>query len=415
MEALVFGYFSLMKNSKKNLKFRFGWGQLGNQETLAYAYLSLINRNPTYRFGSGNGDPLGIFDYGAALPDYPNPELGWETTTTTNIGFDGVFFNNLEMSFEYYRKITDDILQESDLPPSVGNENPPIVNVASVLNDGVELSLAYSGNIGELTYGVSGNLTTVHNEVLEMYDDAPIGGNDDRIEEGFPINYLWGFKVGGLYRSQDEIEEKQEVYDFKNITRQEPGDLWFQDVNGAATEDHPFYSPTSDSVVNDYDRTFIGKTIPGHYYGFSFDLAYKGFDLSAFFQGVGDVQKINGALRSGRSMTGRGNNFLTDVLNRWTTNNRNASIPRAVAEDPAGNNRFSDRWVEDAGYLRFGNLQLGYSVPPQSIFGGNAFQNLRVWIGGTNLFTITNWSGLDPENENSPIPRTYTMGVDVRF
>lgn len=398
-----------------DLKFRVGWGELGNQETQAYAFLSTINLNPTYRYGSGNGDPLGNFSYGAAMLSYANPDLGWETTTTTNIGFDAILMRNIDFSFEYYSKLTDGILQASDLPASVGNEQDPIVNIAEVQNTGIETSLAYRGRAGELTYRIGGNLTTVKNEVLSMYDDAPIGGQQDRIEEGYPINYIWGYKLGGLFQNQQEIDDWQAVYTDGTVSRQEPGDLYFQDVRGNPTEEERFYSETPDSIVNDNDRTYLGKTIPGFYYGLTADFTFKGFDLSMFFQGVGDIQKYNGQLARGMSMAGRGNNMLVDVKNRWTPTNTDTDIPRAVAGNPAKNNRFSDRFVEDAWYLRMGNLQIGYTLPSVLAERAGFYQSLRIWVGGSNLFTITSWSGLDPENESSPIPRVYSLGIDARF
>lgn len=398
-----------------DMKIRLGWGQLGNQETMAYAYLSLINRNPTYAYGSGNGDARGLFGYGAALPTYPNPSVGWETTTTTNIGFDAILFRNIDFSFEYYHKLTDGILQASDLPASVGNESDPIVNIAEVENKGVETSIAYRGRAGEFNYRIGGNLTTVKNEVLTMYDDAPIGGQQDRIEEGYPINFLWGYKVGGLFQNQQEIDDWQAVYEDRTITRQEPGDLWFQDVRGNPTEEERFYSETPDSIVNDNDRTFLGKTIPGFYYGLTFDFSYKGFDMSAFFQGIGDIQKYNNARARGMSMVGLGNNMLVDVEDRWTPSNTDTNIPRAVAGNPANNNRFSDRFVEEAWYLRFGNLQIGYTLPSILAEKAGFYESLRIWVGGSNLFTLTNWKGLDPENESSPLPRIYSLGIDARF
>lgn len=405
-----------------DLKLRFGWGQLGNEQTLAYAFLSLINRNPTYAYGSGNGDARGIFNYGAALPTYPNPNVGWETTTTMNIGFDAILMGNIDFSFEYYSKLTDGILQASNLPASVGNESAPIINIAEVINTGIETSLAYRGRVGDFSYRISGNLTTVKNEVLSMYDDAPIDGTDlegtsikGRIEEGYPINYIWGYQVDGIFQNQEDVDDWQAGYEDRTIGRQEPGDLYFQDVHGAPTETERFYSETPDGIVNDNDRTYLGKTIPGFYYGLTFDLAYKGFDVSAFLQGVGDVQKYNAARARGMAMDGLGNNMLTDVQGRWTTSNTGSDIPRAVAGDPANNNRFSDRFVEEAWYLRFGNFQVGYTLPSILAERAGFYQNLRVWIGGSNLFTITSWTGLDPENEESPLPRIFSVGIDARF
>ncbi len=400
-----------------DLKFRAGWGQLGNQETAAFAYLSLVNRNPTYAFGSTDelGDPEGIFSWGIALPSFPNVDLTWETTETINIGFDATLLDNLDFSAEYYFKTTDGILQNSELPPSVGNQLPPIVNIAEVVNSGFEAQINYRGMIGELGYSVSANLTTVKNEVMEMFNDAPLGGSTDRIEVGYPIHYLWGFKTGGIFDDQAEVDDYQSNTEDNLASKQEPGDIWFLDINSPPDEDNPFYTEGADGVVNDLDRTYLGKTIPGYFYGINLGFDYKGLDLSLFFQGVGDVQKVNGGRQSGESMNGLGNNMLTSVLDRWTPDNKDTDIPRAAAADPARNNRFSDRWVEDAGYLRFANAQLGYTLPTTLGQGLNLFQNARVWVGGSNLFVLTPWTGLDPENDAVPSPRVFSLGIDVRF
>jgi TonB-linked SusC/RagA family outer membrane protein len=400
-----------------DLKIRGGWGQLGNQETAAFAYLSVVSRAPHSGWGStaALANPAGIFSWGAALPTYPNSDLTWEKTSTTNVGLDANLFTALDLSLEYYYKFTDGILQDSELPASVGAASPPIANIAQVKNQGIELSIGYRGNIGDLKYYLNGNLTTVKNEVLKMYNDSPLGGETGRIEVGYPINYLWGYQMGGVFKDQAAVDEYQAVTDDITVARQEPGDIWFKDVNGAPDETHQFYTEGADSTVNLYDRTYIGKIIPGFFYGFSINLEYKGIDFSAFFQGVGDVQAINGGRQSGEAMVGLGNNMLATVKDRWTTTNTGAEIPRAVAADPAGNTRFSDRWIENAGFLRFANLQLGYTIPGNIASRLGVFQNLRVWVGGSNLFIITPWTGLDPENDAIPTPRVMNMGVDVRF
>jgi TonB-dependent starch-binding outer membrane protein SusC len=400
-----------------DMKLRAGWGKLGNQETAAFAYLSLVSRDPTYAFGSTRqlGDPEGIFSWGVALPSYPNADLTWESTETTNIGIDATLFENFDVSAEYYYKNTDGILQNSQLPTSVGNQNPPIVNIAQVVNKGFEFSGNYRASVGKLNLSVSGNLTTVDNEVVKMFNDAPLGDNLNRIEVGYPIYYLWGYKTDGIFKNQDEVNAYKAATTDKLASKQEPGDIRFKDVNGPPGEDKSFYTVGPDGLVNDYDRTYLGKTIPGYFYGINLYLEYSGFDIAAFFQGVGDVQQVNFGRLNGESMNGLGNNMLSTVIDRWTPSNVNADIPRAVAADPARNNRFSDRWVEDAGYLRFANLQIGYSLPTAMGSRLNLFRNARIWIGGSNLFIITPWSGLDPENDAVPTPRIFNLGIDVRF
>ncbi len=411
-----------------DLKIRAGWGQLGNQETRAYAFLSTVNTAPHYAFGSGMGDPIGDMDFGVRLPDFPTRDLSWETATTTNFGFDGIFFNNrLTATVEYYDRITEDILQQVSFPASVGNENNPIINVATVQNNGFEFQLGYNGNIGDFQYNFSGNLTTIHNEVLEVWNDQPFGGQGGRIEKGFPMNYLWGFKTGGIYQSQEEVLNWWSTYrDSQADSAQvSAGDFFFQDVHGPPNPDegYDFYSPNPDSVVDLNDRTFIGNTIPGHFYGFSAGANWKGFDFSIFFQGIGDVYKYNGQRAKGTSMSSTGINQWTATLNRWTPSNPNTwdpddklnSLPRAVRGDPGGNNRFSDRFAERNGFMRLKNVTLGYSLPTNVLNQAGFIERVRVYMSGNNVFTMTPWTGNDPENDNLPIPVTWTFGVNATF
>ena len=399
-----------------DLKMRAGWGQLGNQEVDPFQYISVVGQEPTYSYGSGNGDPSGIYGIGVRMLNLPNPTLTWEVATTTNVGFDAVVFNNLSFTAEYFHKITDDILQRGDLPASAGNEQQPWLNIASVRNSGFEFEGQYDGFIGDFQYSIGGNMTFVDNEVLDLYQDQPFGGTDGRIESGFPINYLWGWKVGGIFQSESEVQQYQDTFDDReaNTPLVSPGDMYFQDVHGNPTENDPFYSQTPDSIVNLNDRTFIGSTIPGHYYGINLSGAYKGFDLSLFFQGIGDVQKINGARRQLEGMQSLGNNQLTTVLGRWTPENPSTTMPRAVRADPADNTRFSDRWVEDAGFMRLRNLQLGYTLPG-NVMSTMGMTNARIYLSGTNVFTLTQWSGIDPENDQVPIPRIWSLGVNAAF
>ncbi len=407
---------SFMSNATfiNDLKLRAGWGQMGNQETKAFAYLATLSRAPHTSFGV---DPLnpgyGVFYWGMVSGDFPNPDLTWEKTTTTNFGIDGLLLNSLSFTVEYYYKLTDGLIQESRLPGSVGSQNNPIINVGEVKNSGFEFSAGYHGKAGDFNYNVNANLTTVRNEVLSMYDGAPMGGEwGGRIEEGRPLNSLWGYKVGGIFQNDQEVTDYQATTDDRIASSQHPGDMWFQDINGSPDAYHRFYTPGPDGIINDYDRVYLGKTIPGYYYGFNFSADYKGFDFSCYFMGVGDVQKINNGRAGREGMQSKGVNQLTSVLDRWTPDNPSTSMPRAAATDPANNTRFSDRWIENASYLRLANLQIGYTLPN---FNAKVYEKARIWVGGSNLFTKTSWSGLDPENEALPIPRAFSIGFDASF
>ncbi|MEM7572798.1 MAG: TonB-dependent receptor [Bacteroidota bacterium] len=417
---------SFLRDSRfvDDLKLRVGWGQLGNQETASFAFLSQVSFTPDYAFGSGNGNPIGSLQFGARLPDLPNANLGWETAETFNIGVDGfVLKNKLNFTFEYYDRLTEGIIQPTSLPLSVGNENQPILNVASVRNSGVELSIGYRDRIGKFTYGFSGNLTTVRNRVESLNGGTAFGGENGRVEEGQPLFYIWGYQTGGIFDSDEEAAAYFEQIDDR-ITgnTQMGGDVFFQDVASTVTEEDGTEGVIMepDGIIDAADRVFIGNSIPDHFYGFNFNFGYGNLDLSIFFQGVGGVQRFNFERARGECMCGRGNNNWSTTLDRWTPENTDATLPRAIVSSP-GNLRFSDRFVENAGFLRLKNLQIGYNFPVANM-GVNFIQSLRLYFTGANLFTLTDWTGIDPEaiqrlgSENIiPPARTFIFGINASF
>ena len=381
-----------------DLKIRVGWGKLGNQEVDNLAYLSPIDTRPTYAWGNNpNNVGLGYYSTAATVYSIPNTDLLWEKTETTNIGFDAVLLKNLSATVEYYDKITKGLLQEVALPNSVGVVNQPKANVGDIRNNGVELSLNYTGNVGQFTFNVGGNFTTVHNIVQKTFEDIPLwNGTSNNIEVGYPVNYIRGYKVGGIFQSQQELEDwkSKTSDDSYSLAKVAPGDMYFQDLRGAPTSEDKFYSSKPDSVVNNYDQVYLGKTIPGYFYGLNLGMSWKGFDLSVQFIGVGDVQKYNDVRSAMEYTPGMGNNISPSIIaNSWTESNHSTTTPRIIAGDPAVNFRTSDRFVENAGYFRLNNLQLGYNFPSIEGIGLN---HLRVYVGGSNLFTATKYTGLDP-------------------
>lgn len=398
-----------------DLKLRAGWGQLGNQEVRDLAYLSPIATNPTYAWGN-NQEAIGkgYFSSGATVFGLANPNLQWEKTSTTNIGLDAVLISNLNLSVEYYNKLTTGILQEVSLPNSTGVSQQPVDNIASVRNSGIEISINYNGEVGDFHYNVGGNLTTVKNNVEKTYKDIPLGN----IEEGYSLFYLKGYKVDGIFQSQEEIDAWKETHKDANYQTAKiaPGDMYFKDVRSAPKKPNEFYTETPDSVINNYDQVYLGKTIPGFFYGLNINLDYKNFDLGAQFTGVGDVVKYNDVRAAMEYTPGTGNNLSTKVLNSWTPEHHSTSMPRVIGGDPAQNFRYSDHFVESAAYFRLSNIQLGYTLPTSFYsFTKNSVSNLRVYAGFSNLFTITKYTGLDPESDKYPTPRVFFMGLNVRF
>jgi TonB-linked SusC/RagA family outer membrane protein len=412
-----------------DLKIRANWGKLGNElATFGWKYLALVNPGitvPNYSTGSGNGNGLGRRNGGAYLPDFANNELSWETVTTSGVGFDAVLFNNkVNLTVEYYNRLTSGIIQAFPAPYSAGIQNAIDINVGEVVNRGVEFSAGYNTTLGPVNLGFSGNFTTLKNEVTKLYNGVNIGsGDQDNVWEGYPINYIRGYKVGGIFQTQAEIDAWRTRYRdaiagqvANNTTTgaHKPGDMWFMDVATAPSTPGK-YNNNPDSVINSDDRVYLGKTIPGFFYGFGLNASFSNLEFSIYFRGQGDVQRINEIKRNGENMSSNGLNQLATVLNRWTPSNPSTTMPRAIFNDPAQNNRMSDRWVEDAGFMRLQNVELAYRIPA-SVLGKSGFiQGIRVYIMGTNLATFTNYSGVDPENDFNPVAKQIVFGLNASF
>jgi TonB-linked SusC/RagA family outer membrane protein len=404
-----------------DLKIRASYGVLGNEQTSGgWKYVSIANVvAPSYNSGNPN-----MVSPGIAFGSYANADLTWEKVRSGNIGFDATLLNNLlNVTFDYYRKVTKGIIQSTSLTPSAGFQQPTDLNIADVLNRGIELQVGYHQTFGKVNVSASANFSTVYNRVLSLQNHSAIRGNLFSLEEGKPIGFLYGYKTGGIFQSQKEIDDWNATHQDKISTEQKPGDYYFQDLYGTPTAGSTDHNLVKDSIVNDNDQTYLGKTIPGYDYGFTLSANYMGIDISAFFHGVGDVQKYNTIRAAAESMNTNGRNQFTSVFNAWTADHPSNSMPRAVYGDPNGNNRFSNRFIENAGFLRLQNLQIGYTFPHTLMESTRVFQNVRVYVSGVNLFLITKWKGLDPEvasimngfSDANPPTRQFLVGLNVTF
>lgn len=396
-----------------DLKIRGGYGILGNEQTTpGWKYLSVADVNPpSYNLGNPNINNIGV-----AFKVAANDQITWEKKRSANIGFDALLLHNsISLTFDYYHNVTKGIIQSVNLTPSSGVELPTDLNIADVLNRGIEIQAGYNHSFGEVNFSVSGNISTVHNEITALNNHTALRGNTYSLEEGYPIGYLYGYKVGGIFQSQKDIDDWNASHKDNLSNEQKPGDIYFQDLYGQPTPGSTAHNPVKDSVIDANDQTYLGKIIPGYTYGFTLSANYMGFDVSAFFYGVGDVQKYNFIRAAGESMNTNGRNQLASVLNAWTPDNLSTTMPRAVYGDPNNNNRFSDRFVEDADYLRLQNLQIGYTVPAKWLAKTKAVQNFRIYFSGINLFTISKYSGADPENDAYPSTRQFLIGLNASF
>ena len=415
-----------------NLKIRGGWGQAGNDENAVgrFAYLSTVANQGSYAFGSGaNGRAWGPYQQSILLTSFPNKGLSWETGTTSYVGFDAVMLNNkFNASIEFYNKVTSGILQSVVLPFVVGTLDP-LQNIGEVSNRGIDIELDYSGNLSDFQYNIGGNIAFVKNEVTSLYEGAPIQTGLGRVEEGRSIGHIWGYKVGGIFQSDQEVLDHFDGVTMSDTQHDndandqplyvEAGDMWFQNIGRAATSEELdmgiYYSTELDSVINQWDQTELGKTIPSFTYGLNLSGTWKGFDVSLNWYGEVGAYGYNSERADLESMQSRGVNQFRTTLDRWTETNPSNEMPRAVAGDPAGNLRTSDRFVERKDFFRLQNWTIGYSLPQRVISNIDFLSRLRVYIGGQNNLYFFRWTGVDPVASRTPLPRSVWFGTNISF
>ena len=377
------------------LKLRGSYGEFGFIPSQIGYYPSqpVVSANATAILGA---PALGSF-YNAL----PNKDLTWEITSMTNVGVDlGLFSNRVSFSGEYFYRYTDNLILNVDPATSAGFSSGTPGNVGKMKNTGTEFVIGYRAAEKEFKWNASANFTFLSNKVegmatptgtLDAGANADFGGqNITRTEAGHPVQSFFGWQTNGLFQSDGEAAVQAGA---------KAGDIRFADVNG-------------DGAIDANDRVYLGSFLPDVSYGINLSATYKGFDFSAFFQGVSGNKIYNGVKVTNQGML-RLFNASTDVLNAWTPSNTNTEVPRAVNGDPNGNARTSDRFLEDGSYFRLKNLTIGYSIPQAVLtkLTANTLSKFRLYFTGQNLITITNYTGYDPEigARNST---ALTQGID---
>ena len=411
-----------MKNQNlfSNLKFRAGWGLTGNDQLGSdYASKATISSNLFAVFGV-NEDILN----GATLVELSNPDLRWESTAQANVGFEIGFVNNrLLAEVDYYSRTTNDILWRVPIPGSVGLEAPPVINAAQVRNSGFDVLLTWEDR-KTVGYRITITGSTVNNEVLQLSDGEEefragglgFGGELGTITSGgLPVGSFYGYQTDGVIQTQAELDalnaRARELTGNPNTfwrsANTRPGDLLFRDLNG-------------DGIIDGNDRTVLGDAIPDVVYGVSLGLDYKGIDLNIDFTGQSGNQIIN-SKKMARFNTP---NFERSYLDRWTPENPSNSEPRVT--NSGDNYLLTPRFIEDGSFLLLRNVQLSYTLPSDWT-KKIRFNNLRVYISGSNLHYWTKYSGYTPEIVSSvpfdsgidrgayPVSRLYTVGLNASF
>lgn len=413
-----------------NLKLRVSAGVLGSDNIGGSLFETLY----TSQFSTYAYDAAGTKQPGFYISKYPNTDVKWEEVNMTNIGFDVAFLENkITLSADYYIKDTKDLLYGVPIPSSVGISthlqnaiNPP-VNIGTMRNEGIDLDLVYKNTYGHFDLSVGTNVSFMRNELLHLNNDEYIigGGAGGQIngmtitEAGQPISSFYGYKVRQMLNSDDEVYAINTWA--ADGTYQEggtaPGDLMYWDISGP--------DGVPDGEITAHDRTIIGNPWPKMMYGININLSYKKMiDVMLQFQGVQGVDIFNANLAYSRNFYGD-NNTTTLIREAWTPENP-TDHPRNIASDPNGNfSKPSTYFIEDGSYLKLRNVQIGYTLPTP-IANRLHLQRLRVYANANNIFTITKYSGIDPEIAGSntgrgvdyglyPHTRTYGGGIEIQF
>jgi TonB-linked SusC/RagA family outer membrane protein len=411
-------FFSGLKTFVNEFKLRGSYGTMGNQ-------LAVSPINQFYAYG---GDPGSAFyDINGAFTGsvqgfrptrIGNPSAKWETNITADIGFEATMWDSrLGFKFDWYSKKTKDLLFAPELPGTAGAADAPYINIAAMSNTGVDVELNYNQKWGDFGFSAIALLTTYRNNIDKIAEGVNFfdyGGGTTRIgannrnQVGHPMSSFFGYRVAGLFQSAADVSESPKQ------DGAEPGFFKFQDTN-------------NDGQITPEDRVFIGNPNPNFTYSFNLSFNYKSFDLTGFLYGSQGADIFNWNtwwIDFWPSFQGQKSTEL--LYNSWTPDRPNATVPKASNKSNfSTNSQVSDYYIEKGGYLRLRTLELGYKIPA-GITNRLTLQSLRVYVQAVNLFTLTKYSGLDPElggddrafgsdTGNYPLVRNFIFGLNVNF
>lgn len=396
------------------IKFRASYGQNGNESVNNFQYLSTVYFGSDYWFGGEKN----VRQTGAYFDILPNKDISWETSEQIDLGFDSRFLDSrLGVIFDYYVKNTKDWLVQAPALKSNGT-GTPYINGGDIRNSGVEFAVSWNDKAGDLMYGINANCSYNKNEVTRIANSEGIiyGSSNDfgvnfgdvyRAEVGYPIAYFLGYKSAGVFQNQQEIDN----YDGPKLSNVKPGDMIWVDTNG-------------DKVLDSKDRTMIGNPHPKYRFGLNVNLAYKGFDFLVSGYGVAG----NEILQNHRSWNDLPlSNFTTNIIDRrWHGEGTSNTVPRLSAAGHTNWAWVSSQYLEDGAFFRIDNVTIGYDF--KSLFKSLPFEQLRLYLTAQNLYTITGYTGMDPEIGNAgsswgmgidyaqiPRPRTFMVGVNIKL
>ena len=401
------------------LKFRVSWGQNGNASINPFQYLATIATNNQNGYYFGNSKSL--LNRGSYPDILPNPDVTWETSEQTNIGVDARFIKSkLSLVLDWYRKTTKDWLVQAPVLAIYGT-GAPYINGGDVRNQGIEFGLSWKDKKGDFDYGITINGAHNKNKVLRIANsEGIIHGASDVLSQGtkemyraqvdYPIGYFYGFKTDGIFQNQEQIEALR-AQGLGVLPTAQPGDVAFVDMN-------------KDGSITDDDKVMIGNPHPDFSGGLSFNFGYKGIDLGITTFGNFGHQ----IAKSYRSFADSPlQNYTTEIFDRWHGEGTSNKVPRLTSGSHTNNQYISDIYIENGDFVKIQNVTLGYDF--SKLWKKSPFSQTRIYATVQNLYTITKYSGMDPEIGYGydqpwvsgidlgfyPQPRTVMFGLNLKF
>lgn len=395
-----------------NMKLRASWGKNGNENIDDFRYAVFTSTGNNYIFGRGESVVNGVKANGLS-----NPDLKWEESEQTDIGLDFGFMDNaLTFSVDYYIKKTNGMLMTMAIPSYVG-ETKPIGNVGKMENSGVEFELGYKFRVSDAQFSIRGNASYLKNKLVNLgndtgwaaYDSFQSVGTITRAMNGEPFPYFYGLKTDGIFQTQQEVDSYVGP-DGKTPVQPDarPGYVRFVDIN-------------RDGVIDDNDRTKLGKGMPDWTFGVNLSASWRRFDLSMMWQGTAGNDVFDATRRIDINST----NLPSWMLGRWTGPGTSDKYPLFIVGDSSDNWKSSDLYVYDGSYLRLKNIELGYTLPDK-IAHNVQISRLRLFVSAENLLTFTKYHGFDPEISSGgtslgvdygvyPQARVWRIGFNLEF
>lgn len=378
-----------------SLKFRGGYGVLGNDAIDDFQFANFLTAGSNYTFGDN------IIHVGYAPSTLENPDLKWERTSQFNIAADLKIFRNFDLSVDVYRKKSTDILRRIELPGYLGLIKNPYRNIGDMNNDGIEVSLGYKKTWGDFGISANGNLAYLKNEITRLEGDREYVqfasyqtlGNVSRLQVGESYGSFYGYRNLGVFQNQAEIDAYKNTNGGLIQANAKPGDFKRLDANG-------------DGKIDANDYVNLGNSVPKYTFGFTLNMNYKNFDVMIFAQG----QAGNKIFQGLRRLDIQESNYQTSILDRWTGEGTSNTIARVTKDDPNQNyTAMSDYYLQNGDYLRLKLVQIGYTLS-KDVAKTIGASKIRFYVTGENLVTFTKYTGYDPE-----IAGTDTFGIDRAF